>query len=82
MGVFCVSLVLAVMLALLLLARFAGGWGVPYFSITTARGSACVNTFTGFECSSLTLADVGYFGDVDLPSSTRVVRSHYRSTND
>jgi hypothetical protein len=76
-AMFCVILVLCVILALLVLARFAGGWGIPYFSTTTDRGSRCVNTFTGFECPSLTLADVEYFGDVDLPDDTRVVRSRY-----
>ena len=78
-AIFCVALVLAVLVALLILARFAGGWGVPYFSTTTDRGSHCVNTFTGFECDSLTLADVGYFGDVELPPDTRVVSAHYKS---
>jgi hypothetical protein len=81
-GLFCVALVLGVIVALLVIARYAGGWGIPYFSRTTARGSECVNTFTGFECPSLTLADVGYFGDVELPPDTRVVSSHYRSTHD
>jgi len=81
-AIFCVCLVLGVMVALLVLARFAGGWGVPYFSTTTERGSRCVNTFTGFECPSLTLGDVGYFGDVELPPDARVVSSHYRSTHD
>jgi hypothetical protein len=80
--IFCVTLVLAVIVALLVLARFAGGWGVPYFSTTTDRGSRCVNTFTGFECPSLTLADIGYFGDVEMPTGTRVISSHYRSTHD
>ena len=79
---FCVILVLAVAVTLLVLARFAGSWGVPYFSTTTERGSRCVNTFTGFECPSLTLADIGYFGDVELPPDARVVSSHYRSTHD
>jgi hypothetical protein len=81
-ALFCVILVLAVIVALLVLARFAGAWGVPYFSTTTDRGSRCVNTFTGFECPSLTLGDIGYFGDVELPADTRVVSSHYRSTHD
>ncbi len=79
---FCVTLVLAVLVALLVLARFAGGWGVPYFSTTTDRGSRCVNTFTGFECPSVTLGDIGYFGDLELPADTRVISSHYRSTHD
>ena len=81
-ALFCVTLVLAVIVALLVLARFAGGWGIPYFSTTTDRGSRCVNTFTGFECPSLTLGDIGYFGDVELPADTVVVSSHYRSTHD
>jgi len=81
-ALFCVTLVLAVVVALLVLARFAGAWGVPYFSTTTERGSRCVNTFTGFECPSVTLGDIGYFGDVELPPATRVVSSHYRSTHD
>ncbi len=81
-AIFCVCLVLGVILALLVLARFAGGWGLPYFSMTTERGSRCVNTFTGFECASVTLGDVELFGDVDLPDDTRVVRSHYVSTHD
>ncbi len=81
-AIFCVTLVLCVILALLILARFAGGWGIPYFSTTTDRGSRCVNTFSGFECPSLTLADVEYFGDVDLPDDTRVIRSRYVSTHD
>lgn len=81
-AMFCVTLVLAVIVALLVLARFAGGWGLPYFSMTTERGSRCTNTWTGFECASLTPADVAYFGDVELPPDTRVVRSHYTSTHD
>jgi hypothetical protein len=81
-ALFCITLVLAVIVALLILARFAGGWGVPYFSTTTDRGSRCVNTFTGFDCPSLTAADIGYFGDVELPPGTQVVSSHYHSTHD
>jgi len=79
---FCLTVVLAVLVALLVLARFAGGWGIPYFSTTTERGSRCVNTFSGFECDGLTLADVAFYGDVELPDDTRVVRSHYVSTHD
>lgn len=81
-AIFCVTLVLAVIVALLVMARFAGGWGIPYFSTTTDRGSRCVNTFTGFECNAVTLADIGYFGDVELPPDTQVVSSHYKSTHD
>ncbi len=81
-ALFCITLVLAVIVALLILARFAGGWGIPYFSMTTDRGSRCVNTWTGFDCPSVTAADVGYFGGVDLPAGTQVVSSHYHSTHD
>jgi hypothetical protein len=79
---FCVALVLGVGAALAVLFHYAGGWGVPYFSFRTERGSTCVNTFTGFRCDQLTLDDVRFFSGVDLPGSTRVVTSHYRSTHD
>ena len=79
---FCVALVLGVGVALAILFRFAGGWGVPYFSFTTERGSTCVNTFTGFRCEPLTLDDVRFFGGVELPDSARVVTGRYRSTHD
>ncbi len=67
---------------LAILVRQAGGWGVPYFSFTSAHGSACKNTFTGYTCSPLTLADVEFFADVDLPADTTVGPSTYRSTHD
>jgi hypothetical protein len=79
---FCVALVLGVAAALAVLFHYAGGWGVPYFSFTTERGSTCVNTFTGFRCDQLNLDDVRFFSGVDLPPSTHVVTSHYRSTHD
>ena len=40
---------------------------MPYFPFTSDRGSTCKNTLTGYACSPLTLADVEYFGDIDLP---------------
>lgn len=64
-----------------ILSRYAGGWGVPYFSFTTDRGSLCTNDLTGYHCDRLTLADVRWWGDLDLPDDTRVVSSYYKSTH-
>ena len=41
-----------------LVTRYAGSWGVPYFSFTSERGSPCTNKLTGYICDPLTLADV------------------------
>lgn len=71
-----------VAIVLAVLVRQAGGWGVPYFSFTSAHGSHCTNNLTGYTCSPLTLADVEFFGDVDLPDGTTVAASRYRSTHD
>lgn len=71
-----------VMIALALITRYAGGWGVPYFSFRTERGSSCTNNLTGYTCQPVTLPDVKFYGDVDLPDDTRVVSSTYRSTHD
>jgi hypothetical protein len=65
-----------------ILTQYAGVWGVPYFSFTTDRGSECTNDLTGYTCSPMTLADVEYFGDVDLPDDSSVVAGTYRSTHD
>ena len=65
-----------------LLVRQAGEWGVPYFSFTSAHGSTCRNDFTGYTCEPLTLADVEFFGEVDLPDDTTVLAGSYRSTHD
>lgn len=67
---------------LLVLVRQAGDWGVPYFSFTSAHGSTCTNDFTGYTCEPLTLADVEFFGDVDLPDDTTVLAGSYRATHD
>ena len=64
------------------LTRYAGGWGVPYFSFTTERGSHCENNLTGYICDPMSLADVEFFGDIDLPDDTRVVTGKYTSTHD
>jgi hypothetical protein len=71
-----------VAVVLLVLVRQAGEWGVPYFSFTSAHGSPCTNDLTGYTCDPLTLADVEFFGDVDLPDDTTVLAGSYRSTHD
>src|SRR4249920_2872886 len=72
----------SVAVALAILTQYAGAWGVPYFSFTTDRGSTCKNDLTGYTCSPMTLADVEYFGEVDLPDDSSVVNGTYRSTHD
>ena len=67
---------------LFLLIRQAGEWGVPYFSFTSAHGSPCRNHLTGYTCEPLTLADVEFFGDLDLPDDTEVLSGSYRATHD
>lgn len=62
--------------------RYAGGWGVPYFSFTTDRGSSCTNDFTGYTCDPVTLADIEFYGDVDLPDRTKIITGTYRATHD
>ena len=71
-----------VTLGFLVLSRYAGAWGVPYFSFTTERGSTCKNDFTGYTCTPLTLAEVEFHGEVDLPDDTSVISGTYRSTHD
>ncbi len=68
--------------SLFIVTRYAGGWGVPYFSYTSERGSVCTNDFTGRTCTPLTLADVEFFSDLDLPNDTRVISGTYRATHD
>jgi hypothetical protein len=72
----------SVAVALAILTQYAGTWGVPYFAFRTDRGSMCKNDLTGYTCSPMTLADVEYFGDVDLPDNSSVVSGTYRSTHD
>ncbi len=71
-----------VMIAWALILRYAGGWGLPYFSFQTDRGSSCKNDLTGYTCTKLTLADLEFYGDVDLPDNTKIVSGRYRSTHD
>jgi hypothetical protein len=78
-----ITLMLAtVAVSLAILAQYAGAWGVPYFSFTTDRGSECKNDLTGYTCSPMTLADVEYFGDLDLPENSAVIAGTYRATHD
>jgi hypothetical protein len=72
----------SVAVALAILTQYAGAWGVPYFTFTTDRGSTCKNRLAGYTCSAMTLADVEYIGNVDLPDDSSVVASTYRSTHD
>jgi len=72
----------SVAVALAILTQYAGAWGVPYFSFTTDRGSTCKNGLAGYTCSGMTLADVEYIGNVDLPDDSSVVASNYHSTHD
>lgn len=65
-----------------LVLQYAGGWGVPYLSFTSDRGSACRNNLTGYTCQPLTLADVEFYSDVDLPADTVVVSGVYHATHD
>ena len=71
-----------VAVVLFALTRYAGGWGVPYFSFTSERGSRCVNNLTGYVCDPMSLSDVEFFGDIDLPDDARVVTGAYTSTHD
>jgi hypothetical protein len=72
----------SVAVALVILTQYAGAWGVPYFSFTTDRGSSCKNDLAGYTCSAMTLADVEYIGNVDLPDDSSVVSGKYHSTHD
>jgi hypothetical protein len=71
-----------VAVVLAVLVRQAGEWGVPYFSFTSAHGSPCTNDLAGYTCDPLTLADVEFLGEVDLPDDTVVLAGSYRSTHD
>ena len=42
-----------VLVLLAILTRFAGAWGVPYFTFTSERGSQCTNNFTGYVCTPI-----------------------------
>lgn len=77
-----VLMIAFVAVALTLVVRHAGDWGVPYFSFTSAHGSPCRNNLTGYTCDPLTLADVEFFGDLDVPDDAAVTSGRYRATHD
>jgi hypothetical protein len=71
-----------VMILFGLITRYAGSWGVPYFSFTSDRGSPCTNKLTGYVCDPLTLADVQFYSDARLPADTKVISGRYVATHD
>src|SRR5215207_2796283 len=71
-----------VLIALAIVTQYAGGWGVPYFSFTSERGSPCRNNLSGYTCTPLTLADLEFYGDVDLPDDSRMLSGTYTATHD
>lgn len=71
-----------VMILFGIVTRYAGAWGVPYFSFTSDRGSPCVNKLTGYVCDPLTLADVVFYSDAELPADTKVIDGTYTATHD
>ena len=71
-----------VIIAFAIVARYAGGWGVPYFTFTSDRGSPCKNTLTGYSCSPLTLADLEFYADLDLPDDSKMISGRYVATHD
>ena len=71
-----------VLITFAILIRFAGNWGVPYFDFTSERGSPCTNNLTGFVCTPVTLAEIEFHAEIDLPDDTRVVDGTYQATHD
>jgi hypothetical protein len=71
-----------VIITLAIVVQYAGGWGVPYFHFTSDRGSPCRNNLTGYTCSPLTLADLEFYADVDLPDDSKIISGSYVATHD
>jgi hypothetical protein len=71
-----------VLIAMAIVTQYAGGWGVPYFSFTSERGSPCRNNLSGYTCTPLTLPDLEFYGDVDLPDDSRMISGTYTATHD
>lgn len=65
-----------------LVTRFAGGWGIPYFSFTTDNGSSCTNTWGGYRCTQVTPADFAVYTGQPLPPGTTIVSATYVATHD
>ena len=55
---------------------------MPFFSYTSERGSTCTNTMTGYTCDPLTLGDIEFYSELDLPDDTRVISGSYTATHD
>lgn len=75
------AMLLAVCVALGVLMLNAGRWGVPYFSFTTERGSHCTNTWSGYHCENITVADYNRWSDFALPAGTVLMKSSYTKDN-
>lgn len=71
-----------VIIAFAIVAQYAGGWGVPYFRFTSDRGSPCRNNLTGYTCSPLTLTDLEFYADIDLPDDSKIISGSYVATHD
>jgi hypothetical protein len=71
-----------VLITFAIIAQYAGGWGVPYFRFTSDRGSPCRNNLTGYTCSPLTLADLEFYADIDLPDDSKIISGIYVATHD
>jgi len=81
LGTVCMVAVVAVGLGLLV--SRAGEWGVPYFSFPTDNGTRCTNTWAGYECHDLTIADYDRWSDFPVPAGSTLVASSYsRTSND
>lgn len=65
-----------------MLTRFAGTWGVPYFSFTTDNGSSCTNNWTGYVCDSITPADYLLYTGQPVPRGTVIISGSYAVTHD
>jgi|GEM_PF-1149021 len=75
------AMTLVIVAALMILTVNAGRWGVPYFSFTTDRGTQCTNTWGGYRCTNLTVADYNHWSDFALPDGTQLVKSSYTKNN-
>lgn len=71
-----------VIIALIVVTRYAGDWGVPYFSFETENGSTCKNTLTGFDCTEVSQADLELWAEVKLPPQTKIKEAEYLATHD
>ncbi|WP_141211153.1 hypothetical protein [Enemella dayhoffiae] len=78
---FC-TMVLVMVIAWLIVWTNAGRWGVPMFSFTNEHGSKCRNDFIGRSCSPMTLEDIRFRSQVEIPDGTKVLLSSWKETHD